>query len=229
VAKRRDPHLQDIHEGELEHGWAGAVEIDNERPSTGLEPDPSARKWVLLGVGTSCLLTAGFVLLAMGNAPAQAAELAAPLSELARGELQSRTSQVRAGIEPDSGAQETLSGSTLAASSSAAVTSKRRSLAPPPATASPPPVEMAKPVETAKPVAPVETAKPIETAKPAAAAKPVAAVKPAATSATPKPAESAETPELPSLPDSGGELPDVQGWDDADDEALRDPTAVEPS
>jgi hypothetical protein len=226
VAKRRDPHLQDITEGELEHGWAGAVEIDNERPNTGLRPDPSARKWVLLGVGTSCLLTAAFVLLAMGTqAPAHAAEIAAPLSKLALGEMQSEMSEMGAGTEP--GAHGSASDSTLAASSSAVATVKPRSLAPA-AAMNPPPPATAKSAVVAKPAA---------TTKPAAAPKPVAKPTPAAMptpAVTPKPAATSKLPgesaETPTLPDASADLPDVEPWDDADDEAVREaPTDVEPS
>jgi hypothetical protein len=223
VAKRRDPHLQDITEGELEHGWAGAVEIDNERPNTGLGPDPSARKWVLLGVGASCSLTAAFVLVAMmGQAPAHAAEIAAPLSKLALGEM----SKMDAGTEPGPGAPGSASDSTLAASSSA-VAIKPRS--PAPAAASTPPLPA-----TAKPAV---VAKPPATSKPAVAVKPVAKPTPAATPTpvpTPKPAATSKLPgepgETPTLPDASADLPNVEPWDDADDEAVREsPTDVEPS
>jgi hypothetical protein len=238
VANRRDSH-QPGFDDELEHGWAGSLEIEvgDDRPSTGLGPDSGARKWVLAGLGVSCLLTAAVVLLATHDvAPVHAAELEAvpePTSEREpmpsevnpaasdsaaskpapspaprrTGSSSARPSPV-ASIQPSSKAD-----STFAAGSSVAVQTK------PGASTTPKPTVMPKPAATPPPVA---TPKPVATPQPAATPKPTSTPKPAATP-KPEPVEPADTWKLPSgeLPeDTDAQLPDVEPWDDADDEAV---------
>lgn len=218
MADRRDSHEPGFDD-ELEHGWDGGLEIvedGNERPSTGLGPDPGARKWILVGVGVSCLLTAGFVLLATHDvAPAHAAAIES--SPEPSGELASTPSEAKPAPEPapslaapsptprrSSGSRSAPSSSagsakpsskadsTLAAGSTVAVQTKPHAVLPP------------------KPTAPT---------KPATTPQPAAPTQPAPT----KPVEPNETATLPSEPmpaNSSAELPDVEPWDEADDEAV---------
>jgi hypothetical protein len=206
---------------ELEHGWTGGLEIEigNERPSTGLGHDPGARKWILAGVGTSCLLTAAFVLLATHDVtPAHAAAIEAPPEPSS----ESAPSDGTQTAEPSNKAD-----STLAAGSSAAVQTKpRTAMTPKPTRTASKPAVTPKPTSTAPNPTPTAP-KPAPTAsKPApAASKPAGTTKPAAPKSapsTPAPVEWDETPKLPSEPSppsANGELPDVEPWDEADDEA----------
>lgn len=185
--------------------------MGNERPSTGLGPDAGARKWILGGVGASCLLTAAFVLLASHDvAPAHAAAIETPPEpsserEPAPSEAKSAPSEPASLVAPSPAprpkseshsvrpvaiapAQPSIkSDATLAAGSSVAVQTQTRAPATP---------------------------------KPAATPKPTA---------TPAPVELDETPSLPRDPSPAGsnaELPDVEPWDEADDEASSADAAI---
>lgn len=238
MSNRRDSH-QPGFDDELEHGWAGGLEIEvgDERPNTGLGSDPGARKWMLGGLGVSCLLIATVVLLATHDiAPVHAAEIEAapePSSELVptpseahsapskpspslvatspaprrASESNSARPSPVAAVQPSSKAD-----STFAAGSSVAVQTKPHASTPP------------KPANT-KPAA---TPQPTANTKPTATPKPAAPSKPAVTP-SPKPVEPVDISKLPSgeLPDdTDAQLPDVEPWDDADDEAASDDSTI---
>jgi hypothetical protein len=181
---------------ELEHGWAGGldIEIGNERPSTGLATDPGVRRWILGGVGASCLLTAVFVMLASHDEPstnAAAEVIPDPSRELepAPSEVSPAPSAPVKLVAPSSSPRPAKADSTLAAGSSAAVQAKPR--------APVPPQPVAAPKKT--PVKPT----------------PAAAPKPAPTA----PPEPPKLPSEASPTTSNDELPDVEAWDEADDDA----------
>jgi hypothetical protein len=187
---------------ELEHGWTGGLEIEigNERPSTGLGHDPGARKWILAGVGTSCLLTAAFVLLATHDVtPAHAAAIDAPPEPSSES-------------APSDGTQTAESSNKADSTLAAATTPKPTRTASKPAVTPKPTPTATNPTPTASKPAPTAS-KPAGTTKPAA---------PKSAPSTPAPIEPDETPKLPSepsAPSANGELPDVEPWDEADDEA----------
>jgi hypothetical protein len=246
VPERRD-HQRSFDDGELEHGWAGAVEIDNERPNTSLAPDPSFRSWALFGVGASSLLIAVFVLFATRDSePAHAAGLEQPPESSKSSELSSEVvaapSEQGASpaapsspheLEPDTSRPRLNSpgaATTLAAGSTAAVQIK----SPPPPPASKPsamnPSAASKPSVASKPPPvskPPLASKPPSATKPSAASKPPPVAKP--TPPLPEPAAPAKPqvdPTPSSQDDSAAALPDVEAWDEADDEAVSEQPAA---
>lgn len=226
VAKRRDH--EGLDGGELEHGWAGAVEIDAQRPTTDLAPDPALRKWAMIGVVGACVSTVAFLLLSVRDAaPERAAELPAverpavepplpsqvepPPTSVPAVEQPARVTVAAATAPPKPKSpppppsteppEAAKAGATLANGSSAAVQSKPRTR---------------KPAATPKPPTPTKPAQPAPPTKPAPAQPAVPPAQPA------QPAQPPGEP-LPNLaPES--DLPDVEGWDDADEAAREQAT-----
>jgi hypothetical protein len=205
------------HDLQLEHAppdesWSGgAINLPEERPETALRGDPSQRKWMLIGVGGSGLLTAIAVLLMTHDANRiQAADQQAvepvPVEQQVEPAVVEAAPVEPAPVEPSPAARKKSKSHekpTLAATSRAAASA-------------PAPTKKAPPV----PVIP-STDQP---ATPAAADKP----SPAAPASKPAPAVTPTLPtEQPSDDGPAAELPDVEGWDDADAAVEQDEPAVE--
>jgi hypothetical protein len=209
VGRQRD-HLG-LDGGELEHGWAGAVEIDAERPNTGLGSDSGFRKWAVVGIAGAGVLTAALVLLSNRDATPVDAVESTPSDPPVVSEVEPAPTPVEPTIvEPVT---------TLAIAPTPTVVN-RPEAAPVHKAPPPPRVEPPDPAATTFANGSPAAAQP---KPPAAAPKPTPATTPTPAPA-PKPAP-AEAPEqlegepLPSLAPEPDELPNVEGWDDADEAA----------
>ncbi|PRP90651.1 hypothetical protein ENSA5_62690 [Enhygromyxa salina] len=201
---------------ELDVSWAGAaIELDEERPSSGLEQDPTQRKWLLVGAGACALLTAAVVVvLTSSSSPSVAADIAPepePQPEVtvepaAQPEVEAPSVDEAVVNPPVQARRGAASERTLAVNSRAA--------APPIHSAPPPPKFADRSSPSPSPKAPVQPA-----------SKPAASKAAAAPTPTPAP-DPASAPSNP-LED----LPDVEGWTEMDDDALREqePAPVAPS
>lgn len=195
-------HSRDQQHLDLDDGWTGELVLTDERPDTALAPDPRDRKWMLIGLGIAGVLAAGFVLVAsFGGEPT------AP-----------QTAEPSVAIEPADAPTTTEAAPAPAATPTPAPKLAVAEPKPRPKPRKPPPVPnttFASGTPAAvQPHAAPATPPPKPTAPPP---KP----QPAATPTQPAPDPALPTPE-PALPQTGDELPDVQAWDDADDDALRE-------
>lgn len=219
---RNPSEMDDLKLEQPDDNWVAGemtqMSLAEERPSTALRSDSSHRNWMLIGVGGCALLTALAVLVLTNDAePAQAASEPAAVEQPA----EVAPAIEPAPIEPAPAVTEQpkpKEQATLAASSAAAAQP-----------ASPAAIKKAPPSPSpaAQPSTPAPAAsKPT----PPAPSKPAApASKPAAPASKPAPAAD---PLLPAdEPSSGGhaaELPDVEGWDEADAAVEQDEPAPEP-
>lgn len=190
---RHPSEIDDLHDHDApsDPSWlAGEIELDQERPTSGLRSDPGHRKWMLIGVAGCGLITALAVLLltretpqAQAQPPREPPVAAEPLPE--------------APIEPEVAALEPeppkpVEKPTLAATA--------RISAPTPTPAP----------EAPAPEAPAPQASPPPSQSPPA----VPSVTPPAPAATPSVPAEAPAASPPASPAS--DLPDVEAWDDAD-------------
>lgn len=213
MGRQRD-HLG-LDDGELEHGWAGAVEIDAERPNTGLGPDPSFRKWAMLGIGGAGVLTAALVLLSNRDAMPVEADEPTPSDAPVVSPVVSEVEPAPTPVEP-----AIVEPKTALAIAPTPTIVNRPETAPVHKAPPPPRVEPPDPAATtfangsraaAQPKPPAVAPKPMPEPTP----KPTPAPKPAPAEAP----EQLEGEPLPSLAPESDELPNVEGWDDADEAA----------
>lgn len=241
-----EPRALRFDESELDHGWADAdIDLASERPELGPDADDGgSRKWMLVGLGASGLLVA-LVVAGMVAEPKPSASVEPELEALASAPAPTEPVDEPpaviadfASVRVDAQPTPTLAATAMAAAST-----------PVPKRAPPPPAKIAPEPTKPAPAKPKSaTAKPEPAAaepKPAAAEpEPVAAEVPAAVEPTPAEPDSAIEPPLPGQPkqsaepapaqpspapsgSSLGDLPDVEGWDASDDDALGDPIAPE--
>jgi hypothetical protein len=211
VAERRD--YQGFDDGEVEHGWAGAVEIDNERPSTGLATDAGFRKWVVLGVVTSGLLTAALVVVSTPpNLAAAGDPTPAPVAA---------PSHVEPQMPSEPAPMNVVEPTAVEPAASLAVAPRPRPKSPPPP---PPRVERPRPNDAT-------LANGSSAAVQQEPRTPTPAAKPTPAPVEPKPAQTPAAPAQPIedlppdiSPESSSDLPDVEGWDEADEVAREQAT-----
>jgi hypothetical protein len=201
-----------LHDSEPDERWTGGeIELAESRPTTALAGDPRHRKWMLLGVGVCGLLTAlAVVLLTHETKPARAAETHEPESP--------------AVIVPAADEDAEAEDAEAEVAKAEVAPSDERALAP-----ASKPTLAATTAGAAAPVQPVATPSSGSgsgsAASVPAASAPAASAPAASAPAASAPAASAPKPDDSKLPvpdassNTGAavELPDVEGWDAADE------------
>ncbi len=216
---RHPSEIDDLHleHSTPDHSWAhGELELSDERPTTTLSSDPGHRKWMLIGVGGCGVVTAIAVLLLTRDPGQPQAAQQQPEVEQAASELAVEPAASEPASDPTAAGPATelaapinaaVKPTTLAATSRAATVERST-------TRSAPAPKKAPPIPASTP------------SKPAATPS-----KPAPTPSAPAPAQ----PKVPSLPSADqissepeSDLPDVEGWDEADAAVERDEPAADP-
>jgi hypothetical protein len=207
---RRPNQTDDRHldHSDLDESWAaGEIEVDEQRPTTALTSDPSQRKWMLAGVLGCGLVTALAVLLLTREPPTPVAEPTAEPAELAPAPTPEPDPSpipdpTNPASNPGSSAAELAKPAALADAGTGRRDATLAASSPAAREAS----SQAQPKQA--PPAPQPAAAP---------AKPTSGPSPAKPASGPGPAPAPALPSAdPSGPSGPTDLPDVEGWDDAD-------------